>query len=152
MNFGAKVLDDWWVTLAEFDLCIASCNGAKLDPLGGENDWLRLCVGGAPVPEGEVMVAVLGFTLGTMKPGERDGDPLSKGLLRHRALLGPAVDMLRVSLCRFYNQTVGFSIFLRSMMLQLQSRDRLKARFLGGEHRVINIASSQDILLQFNKK
>ena len=109
MNSGAKVLDNWWVILVEFDLCIASCNGAKLDPPGGENDWLRLCAGGAPVLEDEVTIAVLGLMLGAVRPGEGDGDPLSKGLLRHRALLEPVVDMLRASLCEVLRPNSGNS-------------------------------------------
>ena len=51
------------------------------------------------MPEGEVMIAVLGLMLGAVRSGEGDGDSLSKGLLRHLALLGAVVDMLRVSLC-----------------------------------------------------
>ena len=93
MNFGAKVLDDWWIVLVEFDLCIACCNGAKLDPLGGENDWLRLCAGGAPAPEGEVMMADLGLVVGAAKPGEGEGEALLNVLLRHWVVTGPVVDM-----------------------------------------------------------
>lgn len=53
------------------------------------------------MPEGEVMIADLGLVLGTAKPGEGEGEPLSKALLRHRALPGPVVDMLPISLCQF---------------------------------------------------
>lgn len=88
------------MVLVEFDLCIAGCNGAKLDPLGGENDWLRLCAAEVPVPEGEVMIADLGPMIGAASPGEGEGEPLSKELLRHRALPGPVVDMLSISLCK----------------------------------------------------
>ena len=96
MNFGAKVLDDGWIVRVELDLCIASCKGAKLDPLGGENDWLRLCAEGCLVPEGEVITAGLGLALGAGMPGEGEGEALSKGFLRHRALPVPIVDMLPV--------------------------------------------------------
>lgn len=64
INFGAKVFDDGWIVLVELDLCIASCEGAKLDPLPGENDWLRLCAEGCPGPEGEVITADLGLAFG----------------------------------------------------------------------------------------
>ena len=100
MKFGAKVLDDWWAVLVELDLCIAGCNGAKLVPLGGENDWLRLCAAGLPMPEGEVMIADLGLVVGAARPGDGEGEPLSKGLLRHRALPGTVVDMLPISFCK----------------------------------------------------
>ena len=81
------------MVLVEFDLCIAGCNGAKLDPVGGENDWLRLCEAGSPVPEGEVMIADLGLVFGAIGSGESEGEPLSKGLLRHRTLPRPVVDI-----------------------------------------------------------
>ena len=98
INFGAKVLDDGWIVRAELDLCIASCKGAKLDPLGGENDWLRLCAEACPVPGGEVITAGLGLALGAGTPGEGEGEALSNGFLRHRALPVPVVDMLPVPL------------------------------------------------------
>ena len=50
------------------------------------------------MPEGEVMIADLGLVLGAARPGEGEGEPPSKGLLRHRALPGPVVDMLPLSL------------------------------------------------------
>ena len=46
------------------------------------------------MPEGEVMIADFGLALGVTRPGEGEGEALSKGLLRHRALVGPVVDML----------------------------------------------------------
>ena len=98
INFGAKVLDDGWIVRAELDLCIASGKGAKLDPLGGENDWLRLCAEACPVPEGDVITAGLGLALGAGMPGEGEGEALSNGFLRHRALPVPVVDMLPVFL------------------------------------------------------
>ena len=52
------------------------------------------------MPEGEVMTADLGLILGGAGPGEGEGEPLSIGLLPHRALPGPVVDMLRISLCK----------------------------------------------------
>lgn len=50
------------------------------------------------MPEGEVMIADLGLVLGAARPGEGEGDCLSKGSLRQRALPGPVVDMLPISL------------------------------------------------------
>ena len=50
------------------------------------------------MPDGEVMMADLGLVLEVAMPGEGEGEPLSKGLLRHRAL-PPVVDIsARVSL------------------------------------------------------
>ena len=52
------------------------------------------------MPDGEVMIADLGLLLGVARPGEGEGEPLSKGLLRHRPVPGPVVDMLPISLCK----------------------------------------------------
>ena len=52
------------------------------------------------MPEGEAIIADLGLVLGGAQPGEGDGELLWKGLLRHRALPGPVVDMLPSSLCK----------------------------------------------------
>ena len=89
---------------------MVSCNGAKLDPLGGENDWLRLCAGRVTVLKGEVMTVDFGLVL---KPGDGEGDALSKGLLRHRALPEPVVDMpsfSRRNVLRFNSRNVRFSV------------------------------------------
>ena len=62
------------------------------------------------MPDGEVMMADLGLVLGVAMSGEGEGEPLSKGLLRHRAL-PPVVDITaRVSLH-------GFQIAHTRMML-----------------------------------
>ena len=78
----------------EFDLCRGLCGSAKLDPLSGENDWLRMCPAEFVVPNGEVMTKDLGRTLEAAGPGDGDGDPRSKRLLRHRAPPGAVVDMM----------------------------------------------------------
>ena len=57
------------------------------------------------MPEGEVMIVGMGLALGVTKLGEGEGEALSNGLLRHRALPGPVVDMLPVL---FYTQ-FGFN-------------------------------------------
>ncbi len=46
------------------------------------------------MPDGDVKMDDLGLVGGAVGPGEGEGDPLSKGLLRHRAPPEAAVDML----------------------------------------------------------
>lgn len=69
------------------------CNGTKVDPLRGEKDWLRLCDARFAVPVGDEMIADLGDRAGATRPGEDEGDPLSKGSFRHRALASAVVDI-----------------------------------------------------------
>ena len=52
------------------------------------------------MPDGEVMMADFGLVFGAARPGEGEGELLSKGLLRHRVVPGPVVDMLPISLCK----------------------------------------------------
>lgn len=62
----------------------------------GENDWLRLCPAGLAVPGGDVIMEDFGLALGTVGPGDGEGDPRSKGLLRHRPPPEAVVDMLAI--------------------------------------------------------
>ena len=60
---------------------------------------MRVCAEGGPAPDGEVIIADLGLVLDAVRPGEREGEALSKGLLRHRALPeAVVVDMLEIPL------------------------------------------------------
>ena len=59
------------------------------------------------MPEGEVMIADLGLVVGAARPGDGEGEPLSKGLLRHRALPGTVVDMLPISFCKYSRLKAG---------------------------------------------
>ena len=52
------------------------------------------------MPDGEVIMADFGLVFGAARPGEGEGELLSKGLLRHRVVPGPVVDMLPISLCK----------------------------------------------------
>lgn len=70
--------------------------GARADVQSGENDWLRLCAAGLAVPGGDVIIEDFGLALGAVGPGDGEGDPRSKGLLRHRAPPEAVVDMLAV--------------------------------------------------------
>lgn len=55
---------------------------------------MRLCPVGFAAPVGDVKIEDLGLVPGAAGPGEGEGDPRSKGLLRHLAPPGAVVDML----------------------------------------------------------
>lgn len=55
---------------------------------------MRLCPAELAVPGGDVIIEDFGLALGTVGPGDGEGDPRSKGLLRHRAPPGAVVDIL----------------------------------------------------------
>lgn len=85
------------------------------------------------MPEGEVIIALLGLVVGVARPGEGEGEALSKGLLRH-ALPGPVVDMLPVFPLpspspNVFDQTGENQFFRRGMVLPgrkpNQSSDRV---------------------------
>ena len=80
--------------LFEFDLSLVFCKGTKVDPLRGENDWLRVCAAGFAEPEGGVKMEDLGLVVDAVGPGDGEGEPLSKGLLRRRAPPAAVVDMI----------------------------------------------------------
>lgn len=94
MNCGANVFDDWLLLRFEIDLCLVALGGAIVDPLRGENDWLRLWPPELKPPVGEVMTADLGRSLEVVGTGDGEGEPRLKGLLRHFAPPAAEIDML----------------------------------------------------------
>ena len=94
MNCGANVLDSWLLLLFDTDLCLVVLGGATVDPLKGENDWLRLWPTGLKPSAGEVMTADLGRSPGITGAGDGDGELRLKGLFRHRAPPAAEIDIL----------------------------------------------------------
>ena len=69
------------------------------------------------MPEGEVIIAGLGLALGAGMPGEGEGEALSNGFLRHRALPVPVIDMLPVPLFLNNGRGGGGLVFFRPKIL-----------------------------------
>lgn len=80
------------------------------------------------MPEGEVMIADMGLVLGAARPGEGEGDCLSKGVLRQRALPGPVVDMLPITL--FAKVLEENYIILKGMMISRIEKESLQRPYL----------------------
>lgn len=93
MNFGANVFELWLPLRLEVDLCRLIGTGARLEPLLGEKEWLRLCAGESGGRGDGLTTADIGLSFGFVGPGEGDAESLLKGLLRHRGPLPATEDI-----------------------------------------------------------